>query len=125
MSDVTTIVDDYLAALSEGDPDERGRLVSRAWDEDGRFVDPLLDVQGHQAIGDIAVAVRDQFPGHTFRRTSGIDVHHDRVRFTWALVGPDGAVALSGIDVGEVSGDGRLRQIVGFFGDAPEDAAAA
>ena len=118
MSDVTTIVDDYLAALSEGDPDERGRLVSRAWDEDGRFVDPLLDVQGHQAIG-------DQFPGHTFRRTSGLDVHHDRVRFTWALVGPDGAVALSGIDVGEVSGDGRLRQIVGFFGDAPEDAAAA
>lgn len=125
MSDVTTIVDDYLAALSEGDAEARARLVARAWDEDGRFVDPLLDVQGHQAIADIAVAVRDQFPRHEFRRTSGIDVHHDRVRFTWALVGPDGAVALSGVDVGEVAEDGRLRQIVGFFGDAPEDAAAA
>jgi SnoaL-like protein len=129
MSDVTTntatVVDDYLAALSEGDAASRARLVSRAWDEDGRFVDPLLDVRGHEAIGDIAVAVREQFPGHTFRRTSGIDVHHDRVRFTWALVGPDGAVALSGIDVGEVAEDGRLRQIVGFFGDVPEGAEAA
>jgi SnoaL-like protein len=125
MSDVTTIVDDYLAALSEGDTASRARLVSRAWDEDGRFVDPLLDVRGHEAIGGIAVAVREQFPGHTFQRTSGVDVHHDRVRFTWALVGPDGAVALSGIDVGEVAEDGRLRQIVGFFGDVPEAVAAA
>jgi hypothetical protein len=125
MSDVTTIVDSYLAALSEGDAAERAKLVSQAWAEDGRFVDPLLDVRGHDAIGDIAVAVGEQFPGHAFRRTSGIDTHHDRVRFTWALFGPDGTVALSGIDVGEVAEDGRLRQIVGFFGDAPEEAAAA
>ena len=124
-ADVTAVVDDYLAALSEGDAGARARLVSRAWDEDGRFVDPLLDVRGHEAIGDIANAVREQFPEHVFRRTSGIDLHHDRVRFTWALVGPDGAVALGGVDVGEVGEDGRLRQIVGFFGDVPEGAEAA
>jgi hypothetical protein len=125
MSSVTTIVDDYLAALTEGDATARAELVARAWSPEGRFVDPLLDVRGHDAIGEIAVAVHEQFPGHAFRRTSGVDTHHDRVRFTWALVAPDGAVALSGVDVGELDADGRLRQIVGFFGDAPEGAAAA
>jgi hypothetical protein len=37
----------------------------------------------------------------------------------WELVGPDGAVALAGLDVGEVAADGRLRRIVGFFGQLP------
>jgi hypothetical protein len=125
MSDVTTIVDSYLAALSEADATERTQLVERAWAADGRFVDPLLDVRGHDAIGDIALAVREQFPDHTFRRTSGVDTHHDHVRFTWELVGPDDAVALAGIDVGVLAGDGRLSEIIGFFGDAPPATAAA
>ena len=124
MSDITTVVDAYLAALSEADPAERARLVERAWAEDARFVDPLLDVRGHEAIADIALAVRDQFPGHDFRRTSGVDVHHDQIRFTWALVGPDGAVAAAGIDVGTVGQDGRLAHVAGFFGDVPAAEAA-
>ena len=37
-----------------------------------------------------------------------------------ALVGPDGAVAVAGMDVGEVAADGRLRRITGFFGGLPE-----
>lgn len=125
MSDTTTVIDDYLAALTEGDATQRARLVERAWATDGRFVDPLLDVQGHAGIGDIALAVREQFPGHTFRRTSGIDAHHDRVRFAWALVGPgpDASVAVAGIDVGRVAEDGRLQEIVGFYGPEPEETA--
>ncbi len=125
MADITTIVDSYLAALSEGDPTERAQLVERAWTADGHFVDPLLDVRGHAAIGDVALAVREQFPDHQFRRTSDVDVHHDRVRFTWALVGPgpDGPVALAGTDVAELADDGHLREVVGFFGDVPESAA--
>jgi hypothetical protein len=33
------------------------------------------------------------------------------------LVGPDGTVAVAGVDVGELADDGRLRRITGFFGD--------
>jgi hypothetical protein len=124
MSDITTVVDAYLAALSEADPAERARLVERAWAADARFVDPLLDVRGHAAIAEIALAVRDQFPGHDFRRTSGVDVHHDQIRFTWSLVGADGTVAAAGVDVGTVGEDGRLAHIAGFFGDVPEAEAA-
>jgi hypothetical protein len=62
-------------------------------------------------------------PEHRFRRASGIDAHHDHFRFAWELVGPDGGIALAGIDAGELTDDGRLRRITGFFGELPAAAA--
>jgi hypothetical protein len=69
-------------------------------------------------------AVQAQYPGHRFGRVSGIDAHHDQLRFAWQLVDPDGAVAAAGIDVGTVAPDGRLQRIVGFFGPLPEEGVA-
>ena len=124
MSDITTVVDGHLAALGEGDAEAGARLVERAWTPDGHFVDPLLDVRGHEEIAAIADAVREHYPDHAFRRTSAVDVHHDRARFTWTLVGPDpdAQPALTGVDVALVADDGRLREVVGFFGDVAEAA---
>jgi hypothetical protein len=65
----------------------------------------------------MAKTMQSLYPGHTFRRTSGIDAHHEHLRFSWDLVGPDGAVVLAGVDVGDISEDGRLQRITGFFGD--------
>jgi hypothetical protein len=67
----------------------------------------------------MAATMQAHYPGHRFRRASGIDAHHDHLRFAWELVTPDGTVALAGMDVGEVAGDGRLRRITGFFGELP------
>lgn len=53
------------------------------------------------------------------RARRGVDTHHGHLRFAWELVGPDGQVAVAGVDVGELAEDGRLRRIVGFFGDLP------
>ena len=119
MEDVTMIIDTYLEAYSEVDSDRRQKLVELAWDPTGRLVDPPLAAQGHDAISEQAVAVKTHFPGHSFRRTTGIDAHHEFVRFGWELVGPDGAIAIAGYDVGELAEDGRLRRITGFFGDPP------
>jgi hypothetical protein len=115
----TTAVDAYLAALGETDAERRAGLVRTAWTADGHFVDPLLEARGHEAIAALADAVAGQFPGHAFRRSTGIDQHHDLVRFGWELVGPDGAVAAAGLDVAIVAGDGRLSTVAGFFGEPP------
>lgn len=64
------------------------------------------------------------YPGHRFRRTSVVDGHHDQIRFGWELVAPDGTCTVAGVDVGLLARDGRLDQIVGFFGELPEAAAA-
>jgi hypothetical protein len=124
MSDVVTTVDAYLEMWNETDPVRRAELIDRAWTREGRYVDPLFDAAGHRELHNMVERVHEQFPGHRFRRTSGVDAHHDQVRFTWELATPDGAVTAAGVDVGAVADDGRLRSIVGFFGE-PAAAIAA
>jgi hypothetical protein len=117
--DVVETIDTYLASLGQTDPDARAAMIAHAWVPDGRYVDPARDVRGAQAMDATIAAVHDQVPGATFRRTSGIDLHHEYLRFSWEMVGPDGAVVLSGIDIGSLSEDGKLKGICGFFGDLP------
>ena len=57
-------------------------------------------------------------PGARLEFMSGIDVHHNVVRFLWRLVRADGTCGDTSIDFGEVGPDGRLVRIVGFFGAA-------
>ena len=75
----------------------------------------MLEARGHAALGEMVAGVQAKFPGHRFRKRSGVDTHHDQLRFAWDLVTPDGAVVVT---------DGRLERITGFFGEAPAMAAA-
>jgi hypothetical protein len=116
----TAVVDAYFAMWNEEDADRRAGLIERAWAEDGSYRDPLLEAEGHAALSEMVATVHGHYPGHRFRRTSGIDAHHAHLRFAWELVGPDGAVTVGGLDVGELAPDGRLAHLTGFFGDLPE-----
>jgi hypothetical protein len=124
MNDVGTTVDTYFAMWNETDPAQRARHIEEAWAEDGRYLDPVLEAEGHGALSEMVAAVHSQFPDHRFRRTSGIDSHHDELRFAWELRAPDGRVAAAGIDVGALAPDGRLSAIVGFLGELPAAEAA-
>ena len=117
MTNVMNTIDSYFDMWNETDPAKRAELIERAWADDGRYVDPVLEADGHAALSAMVEGVHAQFPGHRFTRTSDVDTHHDRVRFAWELAGPDGTIAVAGIDVGEVGPDGRLRSITGFFGE--------
>ena len=118
-NNLTTTVDTYLSAWTEPDANRRAQLIQQVWAADGRLIDPPLAAEGHTGISDMMAALQGQFPGHRFRRASGIDAHHDYVRFAWELVSADGSVALAGLDVAELAADGRLRRITGFFGPLP------
>jgi hypothetical protein len=115
-----TTIDTYLAAWNETDPQRRAELVEEAWNPEGTYLDPMLEATGRQAIDEMAAGIQAAYPGHTFRRTTQIDGHHDVVRFGWQLVAPDGSVTVAGIDVAELDGDGRLRAVAGFFGELTE-----
>jgi hypothetical protein len=116
------LVDTYLAMWNESDAARHAQHIERAWGADGHYVDPMLEAEGHAALGEMVVSVQAKFPGHWFRRTSGVDVHHAELRFGWQLVAPDGNVVVSGIDVGTVGAGGRLSRFTGFFGELPEAA---
>jgi hypothetical protein len=120
MSDVTATVDTYFAVWNEEDAGRRAELIERGWATDGRYLDPLFAASGHGEISDMVASVHQQFPGHRFHKVRGIDAHHDQVRFAWELRASTGEVAAAGLDVAELSDDGRLRQVIGFLGDLPE-----
>jgi hypothetical protein len=124
VTNISTTIDTLFAMWNEPDADRRAQLVEAVWAEDGRLVDPPLDGSGHAGISDMVAAVQSQFPGHTFRRTTAIDTHHDTLRYGWDLVGPDGAVVATGLDVGVLADDGRLRRVNGFLGPLLEEASA-
>jgi hypothetical protein len=119
MNDLTTVIDAWLEAFAEDDVERRTKLIEQAWSPEGRLVDPPLEGEGYVGLSEAADLVNTHYAGHTFRRVSGIDTHHEFVRYGWELVGPDGNSVIAGIDVGEVAPDGRLRKITGFFGDLP------
>lgn len=120
MSNSTTfLIDSYLAAYGESDKTTRSEVVRGIWAEDGQLVDPPLTAQGHTQIIDQADALLSQFPGHRFMRSSGIDTHHGWSRYGWQLLDTAGQVALEGCDFAQVDDNGKLTQVVGFFGPLP------
>src|SRR4051794_5629207 len=90
---ITSVVDTYLAAWNEADPERRRALVGETWTDDGSYLDPLMSGAGVDEIAGMIGAAQAQFPGHRFELAAGPDAHHDVVRFSWSLVGAAGAVA--------------------------------
>ena len=118
-ADITATVDTSLAALTETDESKRTDLLARAWAADGSLTDPPLTGEGLAGLNDFAAVLCQHYSGQRFRRVSGVDVHHDRFRYAWELVAPDGTVTVAGMDVGTLAPDGRLQTVTGFFGDLP------
>jgi hypothetical protein len=113
VSDIATVVDRYVAAWNEREPDRRRELVADTFAEDARYVDPHRSGDGLDGIDAMIEAAQGQFPGHRIELTFGPDAHNDRVRFAWQLLGPDGAVG-GGTDFATVAPDGRLASVTGF-----------
>lgn len=111
----TVAVDTYLASWNETDRGARDDLVTASLGADLWYRDPMLEADGLDAYHAMIDAVQARFPGLTMRRTSDLDLHHDVVRFTWAL-GADGAEPVAaGVDMAKFDADGKLHRIVGFI----------
>ncbi|GLY70132.1 nuclear transport factor 2 family protein [Amycolatopsis taiwanensis] len=122
MTDYTDIAQRYLATWNETDPAARRALVDELYTVDGRYVDPLVDAEGRDAIDATLAAVQAQFAGMVFSLGGSVDGHHDVARFTWNL-GPAGAEPIVvGFDVVALTEDGRIRQVHGFLDKVPGQA---
>jgi hypothetical protein len=113
---ITDTIDSHLEAYALADADRRNALVTTIWNADGELLDPPLEGCGHAEISALADVVLIHYAGHRFLRTTAVDSHHGFARYGWDLVGPDGAVAVSGVDVAQFDDGGKLLRIIGFFG---------
>ncbi|MBI1885935.1 MAG: nuclear transport factor 2 family protein [Chloroflexi bacterium] len=118
---VTTqgIVEGYGGAWNETDEGARRRLLEKCWADGGTYTDPQSHAEGRDALSALIGGFQQQMPGARIEATSGADVHHNVLRFTWKLLGPQGNTVMEGVDFGELDGDGRIKRIVGFFGPPP------
>lgn len=116
--DADRLVEGYFAMWNTADAAARRDVVATTWTPDATYLDPMFGADGHDGLDTMVEAVHGQFPGHEFRLTGGVDAHHDRIRWTWALVPTAGGDAVAtGLDVAVVA-DGRLSHVTGFI-DAP------
>lgn len=109
----------YCTAWNTTDSAERECLLARVWAPDGAYSDPdTTPTTGRAALSDAITTFQHGHPGVRFR-CSVPQVHHGAMRTAWIAVGPDGKELWHGTDFGELAADGRIRRVVGFFGDAP------
>jgi hypothetical protein len=116
---ITKVVTQYMAAWNEREAAARHTLLQQCWSDGGVYLDPNVSLTGREALDGHIATVQASRPGARLEFMSGIDVHHDVVRFLWRLMRADGTCGNTSIDFGEVGPDGRLVKIVGFFGPAP------
>jgi hypothetical protein len=105
----------YCEAWGEPDPIQRSQILQRVWAENGTYTDPTVHIIGSNALAEYIGKVLKKYPGARIARTSDADMHHDMVRFAWRMVLADGQTLTEGTDFGELSSEGKLRRIVGFF----------
>ncbi|WP_134500982.1 nuclear transport factor 2 family protein [Microvirga pakistanensis] len=118
MSDSNTIAHRYIALWNETDQDRRKALLADLWSENGCYLDPLMQGQGHEQIDALIAGVHDQFPGFRFALVGKPDGYADQVRFSWQL-GPEGRDGpIKGTDFATLE-NGRLKSVVGFLDQVP------
>ena len=117
--DLKETLEAYATAWGETDAGIRSELLEACWADDAVYADPKARAEGRAALADHIGGVQAEFPGLTIEITSGVDRHHDNIRFEWRLQLADGSTAEEGIDFATLSDDGRLSGITGFFGPIP------
>src|SRR5262249_13419356 len=110
--------DGYFEMWNETDADKRRAVIAATWTDDAGYVDPMFTAAGHDGLDALAAGAQQQFPGHTFRLTTPVDVHHDRARWGCDVVARAGEPVVVGVDFAVLAEDGRIREITGFFESA-------
>ncbi|HET9139838.1 nuclear transport factor 2 family protein [Actinophytocola sp.] len=113
-------IDEYVATWNETDPDLRLAMIEKVWTEDGHYVDRGAEARGHAQISANIDRIHRKFPDRIYGRTSEIYHHRDRARFEWAIIDPAGRPTFGGVAYAKFGDDGRLRSIIGFFGQIPD-----
>src|SRR5216684_6092203 len=113
MSNSNEVVVRYLAAWNETEAKRRRELVAKAWTDDGTYVDAAREGHGHDSLDAMIATAQGHFPGYRLRLASGIEAHHDNLRFSWVAGGTaEAPLYIKGTDFVVVAGDGRIKSVV-------------
>jgi hypothetical protein len=108
----------YDRAWNADEARAREALLRAMWAEKGRYVDPMADVSGPEAVSRMIGNFRLIFTGAQVRSTSGVaDGGGGWVTFDWVILSKLGRRKLfTGFDVAHFDADGKIEFLAGFFG---------
>ena len=113
MSNLQTLVQDYIAVWNESDPERRRTLIRTLWQEDATHLARTLEAVGHAGIEKRVTDAYEKWvreKGNVFRLRDGVDGHHDTVKLRWEMVPASGGEVISiGFDFLLLGEDGRIR----------------
>lgn len=109
--EVESLLDAYVEAWNEPDPERRGALLETALAPEAAFDGPTGTFRGRHAIGQLIDAVRSRMPGAAVERQGPASaVPGGVIRFSWRIRTSSGCVVMEGCDDVELAG-GRLAVV--------------
>lgn len=113
MSNLQTLVENYIAVWNEPDAERRRSLIRTLWQEDASHLARTFEAVGHAGIEKRVTDAYDKWvkeKGNVFRLRDGVDGHHDTVKLRWEMLPAGGGDVISiGFDFLVLGGDGRIR----------------
>lgn len=112
-------IDRYVDSWNESDVGHRHVLIESVWSTDGTYHAPAVEAHGYAAISENITRIQDKYPNRVFCRTSEVFSHHDRARYTWAMLDLGGSATIAGVDYAQFADDGRLRRVTCVYDRKP------
>ncbi|MBA2678081.1 MAG: nuclear transport factor 2 family protein [Ktedonobacteraceae bacterium] len=103
----------YAQAWSVTDRDRRQQLLDQSVSPECIYTDPLIQVQGYDALSNYMETFQKNTPGAAFV-TTNLQEHHDQSLAQWNMVNGEGKVLSPGASFARYDADGRLKQMTGF-----------
>lgn len=116
MSEIPEVFTNMLAAWNERDFDKIRGFIDKSLAENVVFADPTNFTKGRDDFEEMVKEFRTKYPEAVCRRTSNLDTHNNRYRYTWDIKIGEKTV-LKGIDFVQLNEDGLVKTVDGFFGD--------
>ena len=114
------LVDRYIASWNETDAEQRRAIIAETFTPDVRYVDPLMQGDGHAGLDALVGGVQAKFPGFRFTLARAAESVGDHLRFSWRLGPADAPGLVEGTDLARVAADGRLADVRGFLDRVPD-----
>jgi hypothetical protein len=105
-------------AWNEKDLTKIRSCVDKSVTENIVFADPANFIHGIDAFEKMIKDFRVKYPESIVKRTSGLDSHNRRYRYSWEIYIGE-IMIVKGLDVATLNENGLIDRIDGFFGDLP------
>ena len=108
------LIERYFEAWNTADNSMSRDLWENVWAKEGAFIDARSTYIGLESVYEHLLEYQKQIPDHKFVVTSEIDNYKNILRYTWSLLTPENTVRMEGMDVIDLTAQGKIQRALGF-----------